>query len=240
MKPHTHGHVVAFVVGQPVVEMLPPHRTDVRHAVAVEGRFALVGAFSKSDLWSQAGAAYLFRRDGVVWQQVAAIIDVDPAPQEYFGFSVALGGNTAIVGSPDDTESGFAAGAAHLYAVSALDDCNRNGVADGCDIDGGTSDDVNGNGVPDECDPIFRRGDANQDQSLDIADPILLLGFLFADDSVGCPAALDANDDEGVDIADAILILDHLFGGPPLPPPHPDCGIDPTGGALACPDSLCP
>ena len=41
-----------------------------------------------------------------------------------------------------------------IYAsnLPACDDCNENGVPDGCDIADGFSEDCNGNGVPDECD----------------------------------------------------------------------------------------
>ncbi|MBI4718956.1 MAG: S8 family serine peptidase [Planctomycetes bacterium] len=38
-----------------------------------------------------------------------------------------------------------------VNAMSALGDCNQNGVADSLDIAGGTSQDCTGNGIPDEC-----------------------------------------------------------------------------------------
>jgi hypothetical protein len=82
---------------------------------------------------------------------------------------------------------------------------------------------------------IFRRGDANRDGAFDIADPILVLGFLFGSAPLDCPSAADANDDEAVDIADAISSLAALFGGgPPPPPPFLGCGPDPTPGTLGC------
>ncbi|UCC31868.1 MAG: S8 family serine peptidase, partial [Phycisphaerales bacterium] len=40
-----------------------------------------------------------------------------------------------------------------LDAVSALGDCNANGIDDALDIAGGTSEDCTGNGIPDECEP---------------------------------------------------------------------------------------
>jgi len=47
----------------------------------------------------------------------------------------------------------------YLYYNQQFEDCNDNGIADGCDIAGGTSQDVNGNGKPDECER-FQGGDA--------------------------------------------------------------------------------
>ncbi|HQG85347.1 MAG TPA: hypothetical protein PLU90_03180 [Planctomycetota bacterium] len=127
--------------------------------------------------------------------------------------------------------------AAGLPAV----DCNKNGVPDACDIAGGTSKDANGNGVPDECEgPVettFKRGDANADGKLDIADAVRVLGYLFGGGAtqLDCLEAADANDDAMVNIADAVKILGHLFAGTgPLPPPFADCGVDPTADGLGC------
>ncbi|MBC8262288.1 MAG: hypothetical protein H8E43_10765 [Planctomycetia bacterium] len=89
----------------------------------------------------------------------------------------------------------------------------------------------------------FSRGDANLDLSLDLADAIAVLGFLFSTTGTsGCMSALDANDDEVVDVADPIQILDTLFGGgAPLPEPSlGNCSPDPTVGTLTCIQGACP
>ncbi len=74
------------------------------------------------------------------------------------------------------------------------------------------------------------RGDCNADASINIADAIALLGYLFGGASEPvCLEACNGNDDGDVNIADAVAILGHLFAGAgPLPAPHPDCGSDPT------------
>jgi hypothetical protein len=57
-------------------------------------------------------------------------------------------------------------------------------------------------------------GDVNLDYSLDISDPIMLLGDLFlARQAVVCWAAADFNQDGRVLIADPIAMLQHLFAG---------------------------
>ena len=83
----------------------------------------------------------------------------------------------------------------------------------------------------------FGRGDCNFDAGVNIGDPIYLLGYLFsAGDVPACPDACDANDDGGLNVADAISMLAYLFdpGAPPLPPPFPAPGADPTPDGLTC------
>lgn len=88
----------------------------------------------------------------------------------------------------------------------------------------------------------FRRGDANDDGSVDIADALRVLAILFNSSPVVCPAASDANDSGATDIADAVTLLDFLFnGGANFPPPFPGCGDDTTGPAPSCPNfASCP
>ncbi len=86
----------------------------------------------------------------------------------------------------------------------------------------------------DECGPggiQFRRGDANTDGTVNIADAVYILQNLFASGPpIACRDAADSNDDESVNIADAVYILQNLFAsGPAIPAPGPDnCGPDPT------------
>jgi hypothetical protein len=83
----------------------------------------------------------------------------------------------------------------------------------------------------------FRRGDANQDGTVDISDPIASLGFLFLGNpqSLSCMDAADSNDDGQVDLSDAVYTLGHEFLGTPTPPQPGTvvCGLDPTGDELA-------
>ncbi|MEM7234959.1 MAG: hypothetical protein AAF517_22460, partial [Planctomycetota bacterium] len=90
--------------------------------------------------------------------------------------------------------------------------------------------------------PQFIRCDCNLDGTINIADPISLLTFLFGSGSIGCQDACDSNDDGAVNIADVIHCLSGLFGVGPLPPsPFPNCGVDPTADSLDCLSSpFCP
>jgi hypothetical protein len=87
----------------------------------------------------------------------------------------------------------------------------------------------------------FRRGDANDDGAVDIADPIALLGYLFSGGALTCREAADANDDGAVDIGDGVALLGFIFAGGDAPPlPYPNCGFD-AGQELGCSfHSSCP
>ena len=76
----------------------------------------------------------------------------------------------------------------------------------------------------------FIRGDANGDGTLNIADPIFGLSYVYAGGAA--PAVLDSadtNDNGFVEIADAVYTLRALFAGSALPPaPFPMPGPDTT------------
>lgn len=85
------------------------------------------------------------------------------------------------------------------------------------------------------CSTYFVRGDANQDGTLDISDPIGILAHLFSGAPVTCNDAVDSNDDGQIDISDAIYMLAHLFAGGPDPkPPYPQIGPDLTPDTIDC------
>ncbi|MEM7263728.1 MAG: hypothetical protein AAF488_17200 [Planctomycetota bacterium] len=90
-------------------------------------------------------------------------------------------------------------------------------------------------------DPEFIRGDANQNGGIEIADAVTILDSLFSGGTLACERSADANDDNALDISDAIFALTFLFASGAAPQaPYPDCGIDPTAGALTCASSFCP
>jgi uncharacterized repeat protein (TIGR01451 family) len=79
-------------------------------SVALSGDTALVGAPEAGS--SGQGAAYVFTRNGTGWQQTQILTATDGVANDYFGKSVALAGDTALVGAP--SESGVP-GAAYLF-----------------------------------------------------------------------------------------------------------------------------
>ncbi len=81
---------------------------------------------------------------------------------------------------------------------------------------------------------IIFRGDANGDDDLNIADPLFVLNYLFADGGPpSCPDAADADDDGVLTIADAMSVLNTLFTPTAtIAPPYPQEGLDPTPDEL--------
>ena len=90
-------------------------------------------------------------------------------------------------------------------------------------------------GAYENCVAWFMRGDANADGLIDVADAIAAIYYLFGGLELPCIAAVDANDDNEIDSSDAIFLLYHLFVNGDAPAaPFGRCGIDTTGGTLAC------
>src|SRR3989442_422398 len=74
-------------------------------SVAISGQSALVGAPFKN---SYMGKAYVFVRSGGTWAPRAELHALNRATYDYFGYSVAISGFTAVVGSPGHAHSGAA------------------------------------------------------------------------------------------------------------------------------------
>jgi len=81
-------------------------------AVALDGDTALVGAPGHS---SSQGAAYVFTLSGTTWSWQATLTATGGLAGDSFGWSVALSGDTALVGAP---ERGSDQGAAYLFTRS--------------------------------------------------------------------------------------------------------------------------
>ncbi len=82
---------------------------------------------------------------------------------------------------------------------------------------------------------LFRRGDANNDGSVNIADAVTVLGHLFSGSPLpDCPDAADGNDDGSLNIADGVTILSYLFAGGELAAPGAEvCGLDESADELS-------
>ncbi|MGH2830675.1 MAG: FG-GAP repeat protein, partial [Actinomycetota bacterium] len=85
-------------------------------ASAISGDTAVIGA-SQDDhaLGSNAGSAYVFTRLGDQWTQQQRLFAADAASNRNFGVSVAVSGDTAVVGSNLDDPSGPDSGSAYVF-----------------------------------------------------------------------------------------------------------------------------
>jgi uncharacterized repeat protein (TIGR01451 family) len=85
--------------------------------VAVSGDTAVVSApVAATGFGFRSGAAYVFLRTGSSWSQQQKLLPADLAAEDRFGASVALDGDTVILGaSDDDTGVGIDAGSAYVF-----------------------------------------------------------------------------------------------------------------------------
>ena len=83
-------------------------------SLAISDGRILVGAPYNDDAGSNSGSAYLFapNRDGGTWSQIAKFIPDDGQQDDYFGWSVALDGDRAVIGALNEDDLGSNAGAA--------------------------------------------------------------------------------------------------------------------------------
>jgi hypothetical protein len=85
------------------------------YSVAIDGDIAIVGAYLDDNTVTDGGAAYIFTRTGTTWTEEAKIVASDRANNDYFGYSVAISGDTVIVGAWRDDNS---RGAAYIFTRS--------------------------------------------------------------------------------------------------------------------------
>jgi len=88
------------------------------YAVAASGETIAVGApFESVSSATAAGAVYVFTRSaGGAWSLEARVVAADSGLVDHFGWSVALDGDTLVVGSPfDDTPGVFDHGSAYVF-----------------------------------------------------------------------------------------------------------------------------
>jgi hypothetical protein len=101
------------------------------YSVAISGDFAIVGAMQEKEdangnfTFTDAGSAYIFKNITGNWTQVQKIVASDRAAGDYFGISVAISSDYAIVGAEyeDHDENGGAtlssAGSAYVFKSNA-------------------------------------------------------------------------------------------------------------------------
>jgi hypothetical protein len=99
-------------------------------SVAIDGDYAIAGAFMEDEdasglnLINGAGSAFIFDRNSTTWSQQQKVVAADRAVADQFGYSVAISGNYAIVGAPQEDENAAGdnplsnAGAAYIFIRS--------------------------------------------------------------------------------------------------------------------------
>lgn len=103
-------------------------------AVGLSGDVAVVGSYwHEHSGITDAGAAYLYRFDGSDWVEDEKLVAPDAWYWDYFGASVAVAGDLAVVGAVQDDNKGNNSGSG--YAFSKV--CPDNGCISDGDCDDG-------------------------------------------------------------------------------------------------------
>jgi len=80
-------------------------------SVSIGGDVAQVGAPHDID----SGSAYVFRYNGSSWVEEQKLLASDGATGDFFGISVSISGDVALVGAFGDDDSGLGSGSAYFY-----------------------------------------------------------------------------------------------------------------------------
>ncbi|NEO97557.1 MAG: hypothetical protein F6K58_02360 [Symploca sp. SIO2E9] len=85
------------------------------YSVAISGEWAIVGAYKEDTGGQNAGAAYIFHYQNGQWEETQKLLASDKEADDFFGRSVAISGEWAIVGAYEEDTGGQNAGAAYIF-----------------------------------------------------------------------------------------------------------------------------
>ena len=89
-------------------------------SVAIDGSTIVVGASGDDDGADNSGSVYVLRTTdgGATYVELAKLTASDPEMAAYFGKSVAIDGDTIVVGSPYDDDAGSQSGSVYVFRTS--------------------------------------------------------------------------------------------------------------------------
>eukprot|EP01083_Nonionella_stella_P202539 739879_1 len=92
------------------------------YSVALSNDYAVIGAYGNSG----SGCAYVFERNYLGhWNQTAKLLPHDGATDDFFGYSVAIFNNYAVIGAYNDDDKGAQSGSAYIYERDSFGGWNR-------------------------------------------------------------------------------------------------------------------
>ncbi|MBN2001657.1 FG-GAP repeat protein [candidate division KSB1 bacterium] len=89
-------------------------------SVSLDGDRALIGAMYDDDKGDNSGSAYIFRFNGVNWEQEAKLTADDGTTKDNFGWSVSLDGDHALIGACMDDDKGLEFGSAYIFRFNGV------------------------------------------------------------------------------------------------------------------------
>lgn len=89
--------------------------------VGIDGEFAIVSAHYDDEAFLDAGAAYVFYRQGDSWVPFQKLIASDAQKRDSFGVSVAIDGDVIVVGAEREDDGGTSAGAVYVFRLEGTE-----------------------------------------------------------------------------------------------------------------------
>ena len=85
-------------------------------SVSVYNNTAVIGAYHDDDNGSNSGSAYVFEKNSTGhWMQKEKLLASDGATDDWFGRSVSVYNNTAVIGAYGDDDNGSSSGSAYVF-----------------------------------------------------------------------------------------------------------------------------
>ncbi|MBN2018237.1 MAG: hypothetical protein JW794_08950 [Candidatus Cloacimonetes bacterium] len=95
---------------------------NLGYAVDIDGDYALISSINDDDNGPNSGSAYIFKRSSTSWLEQDKLLPSDGAGGDYFGNSVSLDGDYAIVGSAEhDNGDDLDCGSAYVFERDGIE-----------------------------------------------------------------------------------------------------------------------
>jgi hypothetical protein len=112
---NTWSFLVGFTVEQKIVPSDGFADDRAGMDVDISGNHAIVSSIFDGDNGDDSGSVYFYQWDGTTWGNEQKITASDGTANDWFGNSVSIAGNVAVVGASEDDELGLRAGSAYFY-----------------------------------------------------------------------------------------------------------------------------
>jgi len=94
-----------------------PEYDNFGQTISFDGDQAIIGTVANSDFLT---SVYIFNFDGAGWTDVAELFASDGTIEDYFGCSVSIDGDYALVGADGDDDNGYWSGSAYVFTKALL------------------------------------------------------------------------------------------------------------------------
>lgn len=95
----------------------PRFRANFGDSVSLDGNRALIGAYRDGEAGQYAGAAYVFELNQGHWVETEKLLAATTTIGDFFGVSVSLDNDKAVIGSSSDSTQGNDSGSVYVFTI---------------------------------------------------------------------------------------------------------------------------